>query len=108
MNRPEFVKVILDLYLDLPDTPKRFNRFDRSLAASWFDQGISILQIQHAMTLAQVRRASRPSADPPLGPIRSLHYFAPVLREIILQPLPTDYFRYLQRKLLEINARKPD
>jgi hypothetical protein len=108
MNRQQFVNIVLDLYVDLPDTPNRFSRFDRTLAACWFDQGISILQIQQAMTLAQVRRASRSSADPPLGPIRSLHYFAPVLSEVMQHPPPPDYFSYLQRKLIDIRPRKTE
>jgi len=36
---------------------------------------------------------------PKLGPIRSLHYFAPVIEEVRSNPLPESYLEYLRQKL---------
>lgn len=103
MNRKQdFVDAILKMYLALPDTPDRFNSNDCFVAKAWFEQGISILQVQQAMTLAQIRRGFRRSDDIPLNPIRSLHYFVPIIQEIQTQPMDEKYFRYLQLKLKQI------
>jgi hypothetical protein len=37
-----------------------------------------------------------------LGPIRSLHYFAPVIEEIKSAPVSESYLKYLRRKLAAI------
>lgn len=112
-KQQEFVNAVLQLYLALPDTPDRFSDHDCFIAKIWFDQDVSILQVQQAMVLAQVRRGFRRSADPPLNPIRSLHYFAPIIQEIQREPWPDGYFDYLQRKLNDLknscrNATRPD
>ena len=104
----KFVHEVLELYLTIPDTPNRFSAHDCHIAKVWFDQGVSILQIQQAMLLAQIRRGYRRSTDPPLNPIRSLHYFAPILQELQRQPMDEKYFSYLQLKLKHLTKTKPD
>jgi hypothetical protein len=104
-DQQQFVRQVLRLYLDLPDTPHRFSRYDRAIAQAWFEQQIPLDLIHQAMVLAQVRRLARPPDQYPLGAIRSLHYFAPVIREIQSEPFPPKYFEYLQRKLRELNDR---
>lgn len=94
-----FVKTVLDLYLSLPETPSRVSRSDRSLALELFNRSMSISTIDAAFLLASARRLCRPPDARPLGPIRSLHYFLPVIDELILNPLPNDYIRYLRHKL---------
>jgi hypothetical protein len=94
-----FVKTVLDLYLSLPETPSRTSRSDRSLALELFNRSMSISTIEAAFLLASARRLCRPADAPPLGPIRSLHYFLPVIEELIHNPLPIDYIRYLRHKL---------
>lgn len=49
------------------------------------------------MLLATVTRLYR--NGPPLPIIRSLHYFVPVVDEILRQPLPHGYVQYLEYKL---------
>lgn len=99
MSKQEFVQAVLKTYLNLPDAPTALSSHDFKLAKLWFDQGIALLQVQQAMTLAQARRSFRPPNSPPLNPIRSLHYFVPVIREIQNQPMEEGYFQYLLRKL---------
>jgi hypothetical protein len=100
-----FVRQVLRLYMDLPDTPDRFSRYDRAIAQAWFEQQIPLDLIHQAMVLVQVRRLARPPDQYPLGPIRSLHYFAHAIREIRCEPFPPKYFEYLQRKLREFTDR---
>lgn len=92
----EFVSRVLALYLGLPDVAaRRPSRIDRTLAATLFQRGITLEQIEAAMLLARLRRAAR---SPTLPPIRSLHYFIPVIDEITSVPLSPEWLAYLRRK----------
>ncbi len=102
-----YVQTVLDLYLALPETPTRASRFDRSLALQLCQRGVPRSTIEDAFLLASARRLCRPVDAPPLGPIRSLHYFVPVIAEIIHQPLPHDYVHYLRHKLAAWRTQNP-
>jgi len=54
-----------------------------------------------AFLLASARRAARHPDAIPLGPIRSLHYFSPVIEELLQTPLrhSDTYLAYLRSKL---------
>jgi hypothetical protein len=100
----DYVVLVLDAYTDLPDTPQRPSRSDRALARCLHQQNVPLSLIQHAMLLATVRRQYRDPALPPLEPIHSLHYFLPVIRQIMATPLEPTYVEYLQRKIDDIRA----
>lgn len=92
----DFVSRVLALYLGLPDVAaRRPSRVDRNLAAALFHRGISLDQIEAAMLLAHLRRAGRST---PLPPIRSLHYFIPLLDEVTSDPFSPEWLAYLRRK----------
>ena len=92
----QFVSCVLALYLGLPDVAaRRASRIDRNLAATLFQRGVTLEQIEAAMLIAHLRRTARST---PLPPIRSLHYFIPVIDEIITTPLSPDWLAYLRRK----------
>ena len=55
--------------------------------------------IENAFVLAATRRLMRPSDAPPLGTIRSLAYFLPVIEEVLGSRVSPDYFQYLRYKL---------
>ena len=50
---------------------------------------IPLTTVETAFLLASVRRAARRPDAIPLGPIRSLHYFLPVIEELLHTPLHT-------------------
>jgi hypothetical protein len=85
MSLQDFCSAVLEAYQALPDTPNRFSRYDRALAEAWFHRQIPLPQIHAAFALAILRRHLRTSTNPPLQPIRSLHYFVPVLEEVAQQ-----------------------
>ncbi len=87
---------ILRLYTLLPDTPDRPRPSDRRLAAELERQRVPFDLIRAAFTLGIARRACSQRALPP---IRSLHYFLPILEEIQLQPPDPAYLQLLQRRL---------
>jgi len=51
------------------------------------------------LVLAATRRLIRPSEAPPLGTIRSLAYFLPVIEEVLEMRISPEYFEYLRYKL---------
>ena len=94
-------QTLLDLYLRLPDTPCRVSRHDGRLAQQLWERQIPLTTVETAFLLASVRRATRRPAAIPLGPIRSLHYFLPVIEELHHTPLHHGdaYLAYLRSKV---------
>lgn len=101
-NDPEsYRQTLLDLYLRLPDTPCRVSRQDVRLVRQLWERNIPLTTAETALLLASVRRASRRPDAVPLGPIRSMHYFLPVIEELLHTPLHHGdaYLAYLRRKV---------
>ena len=94
-----YIETVLKLYLSLPETPSRPSRYDRELATALCERKIPLETIEAAFLLASARRLSRYPALAPLQPIRSLHYFLPVIEEVSAGPLSPDYVKYLRLKL---------
>lgn len=107
LNDRLYVDKLLELYLRLPDTPSRTSRYDRQLAYKLYQQNVALEIVEAAFLLSSARRIFRDPTYPALGPIRSLHYFLPVIQELIATPLPKDYVQYLRHKLAHHPARKP-
>jgi hypothetical protein len=94
-------QTLLDLYLRLPDTPRRLSRHDLRLVRQLWERDIPLTTAETALLLASVRRATRRPDAIPLGPIRSLHYFLPVIEELLHTSLPHGdaYLAYLRSKI---------
>jgi hypothetical protein len=94
-----YIKQALELFRNTPGTLGRVSREDRRLAADLHARGISLSTLDEAFTLAAARRCFRPPDAIPLTPIRSMHYFSPVVEEILANPLAPSYVAYLKSKL---------
>jgi hypothetical protein len=92
-------QTVLDLYLRLPDTPRRLSRQDLRLVRQLWEREIPLRVVEAAFLLASARRAARRPDAMPLGPIRSVHYFLPVFEELLAQPVPDSYVAYLRSKV---------
>lgn len=101
-----YANKLLELYIGLPDTPSQTSRYDRQLAYELYHQNVSLETVEAALLLGSARRIFRDPSYPPLGPIRSLHYFLPLIQEVIATHLPDDYLRYLRHKLAHHAAQK--
>jgi hypothetical protein len=101
MTDTEIVSIerLLRLYLALPHTPARASRYDRRLALELRQRQISWEVVKTALLLAMARRCLRDPSLAPLPPIRSLHYFLPVIEEVLSMEISPDYVQYLKRKL---------
>src|SRR5271169_2621463 len=98
-GQEEYVRQVLEAYRKTPGTMGTVRRADRLLAAQLYRRGLSLKVIENALVLAATRRLIRPSDAPPLGTIRSLAYFLPVIEEVLEMRVNSDYFEYLRHKL---------
>lgn len=98
-GQEEYVRQVLEAYRKTPGTMGTVRRADRLLAAQLYQRGLSLKVIENALVLAATRRLIRPSEAPPLGTIRSLAYFLPVIEEVLASPVSPEYFEYLRYKL---------
>jgi hypothetical protein len=94
-------QTLIGLYLRLPDTPRRLSRYDLRLVHQLWERQIPLTTVETAFLSASARRAARPPDAIPLGPIRSLHYFLPVIEELLHTPLRhgDTYLAYLRSKV---------
>jgi hypothetical protein len=99
MSAVAYTRCVLDLYLSMPDTPTRARPADRQLAATLQQQGIPLDLIAAAFVLATARRHSRDPEAPALPPVRSLHYYLPVIEELLANPPAAGYCESLRRRL---------
>ena len=105
-GQEEYVRQVLEAYRKTPGTMGTVRRADRLLAAQLYERGISVSVIENALVLAATRRLVRPVDASPLGTVRSLAYFLPVIEEVLDLRVSQDYFQYLRYKLAR-NVPKP-
>jgi hypothetical protein len=101
-GQAEYIRQVLEAYRKTPGTMGTVRRADRMLAMQLYQRGVSADVIENAFVLAAVRRLTRPADAPPLGTIRSLAYFIPVIEEVRGLRITPDYFQYLRHKLQQI------
>ena len=109
MRRPAdqerlYIEAILATYNSLPGTPARTSRRDHQLARELCRRCVPLKTVRAALLLAAARRTLR--SGPPLPPVRNLHYFLPVLEELLEQPLDPAYVEYLHAKLKPFASQK--
>jgi hypothetical protein len=98
----EYIRQALEAYRKTPGTMGTVRRADRMLAMHLYQRGVAVSVIENALVLAAARRLMRPADAPPLGTIRSLAYFLPVIEEVLDMRVSPNYFQYLRHKLQRI------
>jgi hypothetical protein len=98
-GQEEYIRQVLEAYRKTPGTMGTVRRPDRVLVAQLYQRGVSVSVIENAFVLAATRRLMRPAEAPPLGTIRSLAYFLPVIEEVLELRVSPDYFHYLRYRL---------
>jgi len=101
-GQEEYIRRVLEAYRKTPGTMGTVRRPDRVLAAQLYQRGVSVSVIENAFVLAATRRLVRPENAPPLGTIRSLAYFLPVIEEVLDMRVSPEYFQHVRRKLERI------
>jgi hypothetical protein len=106
MEQREYVRRLLDAYRGTPGTAGVVRRADRLFAAQLHARAVPLEVVENALTLAAARRLARPTDAPPLGVIRSLAYFSPVIEEVLqTQPSPV-YFRHLRQRMAKLTSAR--
>jgi len=101
-----YVTRLLDQYVKLPGTLRRVLRQDRRTALDLYRRGVGLDIVENAFVLAIARRTFRSDADH-LEPIRCLHYFVPVVDELIQEPPLPEYLDYLKNRLTTAGVLQP-
>jgi hypothetical protein len=94
-----YVQAVLDDYVSFPGTPGRASRQDRRLARDLYEQAVPLAAVRAAFLLGVARRTFRTSHICPLPPVRTLHYFVPIVEEVLHCPPEPGYVDYLATKL---------
>ena len=105
-SQEEYIRRVLEAYRKTPGTVETIRRPDRVLATQLYQRGISVSVIENAFVLAAARRLVRPADAPPLGTIRSLAYFLPVIEEVLGMRVSPEYFQHVRRKLERIASNR--
>ena len=104
-NREEYVRQVLGAYRQTPGTTGSVRREDRLLATQLHQRQVPLRVVENALVLAAARRLLRPAHALPLGTIRSLAYFQPIIDELLESPAPEGYLQYLRLKLRSLTDR---
>jgi hypothetical protein len=99
MEQRDYVRRLLDAYRVTPGTCGAVRGPDRELAAQLHQRGVPIETVENAFVLAAARRLIRPAGAAPLGTIRSLAYFSPVIEEVLQLQVGQEYFQHLRNRL---------
>ena len=99
LRREEYIQKVLSAYRQTPGTAGTIRHPDRLLAAQLQERGVPLMAVENALVLAAARRMIRPTGSPPLGTIRSLAYFLPVIEEVLQLRVSPDYFQHLRHKI---------
>ena len=106
MDSIEYVQRVLDAYRSTPGTCGAVRKPDRAFAVQLFTRGVSLAVVENALVLAAARRLIRPADAPPLGVIRSLAYFGPVIEEVLGSDVSEAYFQHIRQRLARL-PRQP-
>jgi hypothetical protein len=99
MEQRDYVCRLLDAYRATPGTCCAVRRPDRVLAVQLHQRGVPLEAVENAFVLATARRLIRPAGAAPLGKIRSLAYFSPLIEEVLQLQVGPEYFQYLRHKI---------
>ena len=102
----EYIRQVLEAYRKTPGTIGAVRRADRMLAMQLYQRGVALSVVENAFVLAAARRLTRPAGAPPLGTIRSLAYFLPVIEEVLDMRVSPEYFQHVRRKLERLDCHR--
>jgi hypothetical protein len=106
MEQREYVCRLLDTYRTTPGTTGMVRHADRLFAAQLHEREVPLEVAENALTLAIARRMARSADAQPLGIIRSLAYFSPVIEEVLETQSTPEYFQHLRSRIAKLHATR--
>ena len=104
MDSAVYIRRVLDAYRATPGACGVVRKPDRAFALALHARGVPLEAVENALVLAVSRRLARPADAPPLGIIRSLAYFGPVIDEVLASSVSQTYYDYLRHRLSRYSA----
>ena len=105
MESAEYVRRVLEAYRAAPGTCGAIRQPDRAFALRLYERGAPLGVAGNALVPACARRLARPADAVPLGVIRSLAYFSPVIDEVLGLCVDDAYFQHLRTRLSRLRGR---
>lgn len=105
MEASKYVRGVLEAYRAAPGTCGAVRQPDRVFAMRLYERGVPLAVVENALVLACARRLARPADAVPLGVIRSLAYFSPVIDEVLGLCVDDAYFQHLRTRLSRMRGR---
>ena len=99
-----YIDTIKSSFVAIGCTSKKFSDRDMQYAEDLQRRGIPLEAVQGAMLMGAVRKYISWLNGSSLQPIASLAYFGALISEINERPIPADYRKYLQRKVVELEG----
>ncbi|MFN0101683.1 MAG: hypothetical protein ACKV2U_06275 [Bryobacteraceae bacterium] len=106
MESAEYVRRVLAAYRGAPGTCGAIRKPDRALALRLYERGVPLNVVENALVLACARRLARPADAVPLGMVRSLAYFSPVIDEVLGLDVGDAYFQHLRVRLTRLRGQR--
>lgn len=98
-----YVASVRQAFLQPSCVQGRFDSTDECLARHWQSSGVPLETARNAILLGCTRKSIALLEQPAGLPIRSLHYFQPLLEEVLAatpQTYPPEYWQHLRQHLL--------
>jgi hypothetical protein len=97
-----YVDEVIRLYRATPTVLGHVRRVDRLLARRLHEQQVPLQVVRDAFILGAARRVLHNGFSSPMPPVRSLHYFVPLIREVLDRP---PGYRELQQLVAQLRLR---
>ena len=110
-EKESYVGSVRKRFLTLGCTTGHFSPSDERLAGSFEQKGIPLTVIEDAMLIGACRKYVSWLNSGPSAPIASLHYFEPIIEEVVERPFPPGYRDYMQLqvdKLAGLHAERAE
>lgn len=106
-EREQYARAVVDAYGRAQGATGRVRSADRDLARYLYDRNIPIQLVEDALLLAAARRGLR-RRGAALPPVMSLHYYLPLVQELLLHPLDAAALRNLRKGRAPATDPDPD
>ena len=99
----DYVASVRQAFLQPSCVQGRFSATDECLARHWHSCAVPLETVQNAILLGCARKSMALIEQPTGSPIRNLHYFQPLLEELLAatpQSCPPEYWQHVREHLL--------
>jgi len=94
-----YVAAVRRIFLRQACAQGSFGAADEQLALDWNRRGISLRQVEQAVLLGTLRKYAALLNHDGGTPITTLHYFSPLIDEVLRTDVSADYWKYVSHKV---------